>query len=375
MHFISPVKMSGTSAVSYDKSDGPSNEIATAINAMPEGKRKGEVARYTWGAEKTGYLSKISTMTAKVWDSKHSFRIEKPGWKWVGATPKTDISCRESKTKGKDEHMLIKLYKLPPGQRRTAKAGGSGNNLRMILHSNCFQENPGQWGRTLSFDNGKSELTAGHKTTLAGFTRTYQGDPSHGASAKNKIVLTGSASARGSKASNRKLSAARITAVRDELKSLGWDVTARIETVNQGEDKADQAKPDNKHDRTVRLDVKGTGQTTVAHEFGHSFGLRDEYAVKDKKGTPGDIMGTGGQTGLETGHSKLAKASGVKDGAIYENNENIMSVGNAVKPQHYATFWEALTKTTGNTDWQVGKPISKDKAKAEITPAKDKATK
>jgi hypothetical protein len=31
-------------------------------------------------------------------------------------------------------------------------------------------------------------------------------------------------------------------------------------------------------------------------------------------------------------------------GAVFENNDNIMALGNVVRPQHYATFHEALTR-------------------------------
>ena len=37
-----------------------------------------------------------------------------------------------------------------------------------------------------------------------------------------------------------------------------------------------------------------------------------------------------------------------------EHSDSIMSVGNAVKPQHYATFLAALKLVTGMDDWAFG---------------------
>jgi len=40
-------------------------------------------------------------------------------------------------------------------------------------------------------------------------------------------------------------------------------------------------------------------------------------------------------------------------GAVYENNDNIMSLGSTVRPQHYATFMQALREVSGINDWQI----------------------
>ena len=48
-----------------------------------------------------------------------------------------------------------------------------------------------------------------------------------------------------------------------------------------------------------------------------------------------------------------AQAQGLP-GAVREHSDSIMSVGNAVKPQHYATFLAALKLVTGMDDWAFG---------------------
>jgi len=40
-------------------------------------------------------------------------------------------------------------------------------------------------------------------------------------------------------------------------------------------------------------------------------------------------------------------------GAVTENTDSIMSLGNTVRPQHYATFHHALQETTGEK-WRYG---------------------
>jgi hypothetical protein len=53
----------------------------------------------------------------------------------------------------------------------------------------------------------------------------------------------------------------------------------------------------------------------------------------------------------------MARAIGA-GGAVAENNDGIMSLGNAVRPQHYATFGWALMQVTGINQWQVGRPAA-----------------
>jgi hypothetical protein len=39
---------------------------------------------------------------------------------------------------------------------------------------------------------------------------------------------------------------------------------------------------------------------------------------------------------------------------VFENTDSIMSVGNVVRPQHYATFHEALVNVTTPQGWHYG---------------------
>jgi hypothetical protein len=89
----------------------------------------------------------------------------------------------------------------------------------------------------------------------------------------------------------------------------------------------------------------GATQVVAAHEAGHMFGLEDEYTAPFTSVSAG-TLGTPTDPGL-------GAAQGLP-GAVRENTDSIMSVGNAVKPQHYAVFLEALKAVTGMVDWELG---------------------
>ncbi|HET6547243.1 MAG TPA: hypothetical protein VFG79_02220, partial [Solirubrobacter sp.] len=103
-------------------------------------------------------------------------------------------------------------------------------------------------------------------------------------------------------------------------------------------------------------------QNTLAHEFGHAFGLGDEYA-----GTPLVQAGPGvPNVGQDATHDNLVKkmvdAGGTPlKGAVCEPTDSIMSVGDVVRPQHYATFHAALTQITQpQGPWALGPPTGRN---------------
>ncbi len=79
----------------------------------------------------------------------------------------------------------------------------------------------------------------------------------------------------------------------------------------------------------------GGKQTGAIHEFGHIFGLDDEYANGD---------GIIDQSGLVKSMLKVDIAEGKHD--------TIMGSGNEFKKQHYVTFLEALRKIVKDDKWQ-----------------------
>ncbi len=92
----------------------------------------------------------------------------------------------------------------------------------------------------------------------------------------------------------------------------------------------------------------GDAQIIAAHEFGHAFGLGDQYATD----AGGFISGTGRATGSRSPHDdqtkKMTDSSGTNlGGSVNENNADIMSLGNKVSAQHYSMFHSALGEITG----------------------------
>ena len=141
----------------------------------------------------------------------------------------------------------------------------------------------------------------------------------------------------------------RIAAVRGFLAGIGFTgINERVSTDNEGEEGATE---DAEWRRVDLIVGSGEGQLVAAHEFGHVFGLGDEYVSKDKN-PGGSISGSGSAVGAAVAHDALAKAIGTS-GAIAENNDDIMSLGNTVRPKHYATFGWALAQLTGMDEWVV----------------------
>ena len=141
-------------------------------------------------------------------------------------------------------------------------------------------------------------------------------------------------------------------------------MVTRVSGTGVGETEAAGGEVD--QDRRVDIVIgSGGAQTTIAHEFGHAFGLGDEYA-----NTPLVSSGLGRDTGTpqmgdDATHDKLVKqmvdAGGTPlAGAVCEPTDSIMSVGNVVRPQHYATFHASLTEITGQNPWALGPPTGRN---------------
>jgi hypothetical protein len=179
---------------------------------------------------------------------------------------------------------------------------------------------------------------------IADFQR---GTPTGGA----PVTIIGHASATGSSEANERIARQRAENVAMFLRTQGDKIADYRITVQSEGDRGATADPEWR-----RVDIvvgDGRAQITMMHETGHMFGLDDEYSSPAGGFAPG--AGTGGAIGDPTGHAALAQAmGGGVQPAVYENNDNIMSVGNVVRPQHYATFHEALTNVTAPHSWHYG---------------------
>jgi len=273
-------------------------------------------------------------------------------------------------------HCQASIYKTPDadvfGANVAPGTAASATDQYLSLGSGQVTAQSHLLTQSVHFANNSSTLGPKARDTLKRWIISFQATPG---TTGNSIAITGHANTRGEKTvagheRNLQLSLDRAQSVETFLKttsvegSLLRNAETRINAVaGVGGGGAGEEAEWRKVDIVVG---SGQGQNIAAHEFGHMLGLSDEYAstpkrdaagniVKDTSGaavTRGLISGTGGDVGTATGHNELAKKMGL-GGSVHENNDNIMSLGSTILPQHYATFMEALHTVTGITDWKV----------------------
>ena len=218
----------------------------------------------------------------------------------------------------------------------------------------------------MTFGVNSSDVVGAQATTLQQVIDTFKGAEQPGRpgvadarSIQTPVVLTGHASATGTEEYNQALSDRRVDSVADFMARNGFvNVVTRVSGTGVGESEATGGEVE--QDRRVDIVVgSGGSQSTLAHEFGHAFGLGDEYA-----NTPLVSSGLGRGTGTpqmgdDATHDTLVKqmvdAGGTPlAGAVCEPTDSIMSVGDVVRPQHYATFHASLTEITAQSPWALG---------------------
>lgn len=351
--------------------------VANRATALPAAQRAAFIAQYQWqDSEKIPWLNQLENTVQTAWGGQFEFFINKPQWEWLGARVQVDIEVHEGDRTDKD-HLAINSIKTPPNENLYTHGGfsvtgggapGDAFDQTMTLASTDVGARPDTnfLHETVFFGHDSTALDAAAQTTLQrvitrfreAFTPAGAPDPRNNPA---KVVLEAHASAPGSETYNLDLARRRAEAVRDFLNNNGFtNVITRVSDDNRGEADANQSaatQADQAKDRRVDLIIDGGQRQVLAnHEFGHAFGLGDEYAVDPG---PGGIGGTGGPTGTPASHDAMARnmtdATGAHlPGAINQNNGGIMSLGNAVRPQHYATFHAALVELTDINEWALG---------------------
>ncbi len=319
---------------------------ANAINSLPLGRREAAVADWRWGeAEKGKFLQDFEKAIEDAWERRYQFHCTKQHWTDLGVDVNVRVEVHEGARAGQ-EHMQVTTYKVAPGaaagQIGVVRRTGSGpDDVEMRLNSSDATPRTDILLKTsASFGAGTDVLDTAGKNTAKGFAGWWAGGGAPICPACSKEVTELASSpinlhVQGSGPDPEKQADARFTNVVADLLAGGMtDAVARCVFHYDGE--GDQ----------VRFVVgNGEPQTVAAHEAGHMFGFDDEY---QKSNTPGDPLATGAP--VDPG---LAQAQGLP-GAVREHSDSIMSVGNAVKPQHYATFLAALKLVTGMDDWAFG---------------------
>jgi outer membrane protein OmpA-like peptidoglycan-associated protein len=402
MNFIDGMRITGNRVTATQAS---MNDSAVQINEMLSrlsGERRTralERVREGWlwtGAADPRITAWMATYRANVmgaWGSAGSgivFQGSRAGWETQLARVNLVVNTRNitSLAAGapipgpQPVHCQADIYKTPDrdlfGAQVTGGTPASGTASRT---SGLLELGSGQATTTgqshiltqsVFFANNSSTLNAEAREKLRKWIISFQATPG---TPGNSISITGRANTKGDtteagRLRNVDLSFDRATAVEHYLKTTSVegsllrnaasriDVIAGIGAAGAGEEA-----------EWRRVDIvvgSGQGQNIAAHEFGHMLGLDDEYAstpqrdaagniVHDPEGneeTRGLVSGTGGDVGTTSGHNQLARDMGL-GGSVHENNDNIMSLGSTIRPQHYAPFMSALHTVTGVNDWRV----------------------
>lgn len=249
-----------------------------------------------------------------------------------------------------------------------ARGKSEGHNNFMSLESDR-SDNPKAkvHKHSVFFENDKGVISDDQETSLDAFLA----DPSVLLQNPNGTVtvkLHGYASAGGTTDYNSKLTQKRLDKVSDKINtaasSKSVNIQQNITVANQTNNSDRLAEADLSSDpmaheedrwRQVYIIISHSGrggQNVVAHEFGHVFGLDDEY-VEVANGYNRPATATT-PTSL-AGHDQLAKNAGVATGAPVADDSRILSTGNNVQAEHYSTFADVLRILTGKP-WKINTP-------------------
>lgn len=305
--------------------------------------------RWRWqgDAEQRGWAAALRLAIEGIWSSVATgigFVLDKPGWPATQADITVVVEVDDAtgaqvvpgpQVPVTDRHLDMVVWKEPPDVVESAEGSGSRDNIHALMRLSSNSAT----GRT---DNPLVFLwdphgIAGHLSNVEGWAADHR---SAATALGSRAGVTGKvpdpAGQRISMIVRGPTAAGRSRDTVDLINAItrGCGDASRIHRVGE------LVGP-----RGAGLWVgDGRAQVTAAHEFGHLFGLADEYAQRGIR-SPGD----------QAGHSAQAAAMGPggPTGALVESNDNIMSEGRNVRPQHYAIFLDAIRKVTGLPEWRL----------------------
>lgn len=334
--------------------------LASRMNAIPVAVvRNALLARYQWTpAEQAPWLVRLESLIETTWGGRHSFFLNRPRWNWLGAEVRVDLDIGQ-RAKAATDHLVVEIYKTPPGESlrsfdisHEVGSGSTTDPADQTMRLASTTAGPKEYDllrQSVEFDYDSDALTGTAIATLNGFIARFNGAVGNAAHQEVRVEIVGHTSAAGSEHYNVDLSRRRAEAVRTHLERHGFANTAnRVHIRARGEAEADPTQPRRASDQRADLVVDGGGRmVTAAHEWGHAFGLDDEYVTGATR--VGDPVDHDAMT------RAMTDANGAHlPGAIKEHNGGIMSFGNEVRPQHYATFHHALASVTAQSPWALG---------------------
>ena len=374
------------------------DQLANMLNIMGnQALNTNIVSHYTWDSTgkdeaKEQFKNRIAESMG-IWENTGlEFYINRPGWEDITANLNVNIDVEEEGNLGdtadreaNSQHQQIQIYKAPDGNDfRTVRqevssairqyeedngmsigrvssyevrayvdgdtdsddyADDNAHNGSMSLSSRDLVNSQANVDSShlssrVWFDNNSSTLSEGYTAKIKRFIGGFKGEGT-GNIDDNKITLIGHSSSSGSSDYNEQLSQKRIDSVKTVIQGEGIaNFDDRIHESNQGETENGAYEDDDAYFRSVEIKIgSGERQNTVAHEFGHVFGLADEYEEDSRS------------AGDASGHDGLSQRMGTGR-ALVENNDGIISTGNEVRAQHYSPFVWTLRELTGKT-WLV----------------------
>jgi outer membrane protein OmpA-like peptidoglycan-associated protein len=320
--------------------------------------------QFTWTRdEQQNWKENALAQVIAIWSGRHTFYTQKACWQDTLPPVNVEIEIVERPATGAGKaHFVTTVNKWPtePGHRDSVTPpGAAADQSTARFHESGAEgiENPdsshfrrttasrARYGQvdtdnpgTIRFAQNVSDPSAADKTALRTFGATL-GAPDM---PPFPVTLTGHSSSEGASDLNMRLSEDRARNVSNEIVAGG--ATRQPQVVPVGEAGATPSPDWRRVDVTVG--AFEADQTTVAHEFGHMFGLRDEYPTPD---------GGSRDVGTPVGHSALAQALiPGQQPILARHTEDIMSNGEVVRPHHYVTFLEVLGVMTGTAgQWDI----------------------
>jgi outer membrane protein OmpA-like peptidoglycan-associated protein len=323
--------------------------------------------QFKWKPEEQAEWKENATAKVRdIWSGRYRFHIQRPCWERlppvdvaISIVPQAQMVRQGSGTAvgpgagGPHKVFWIRKYPTEPRGRRDGFSGGWELNLyeqgaegitnpdrtqhsvgtdRESRYKKVDESNP----RSINFALNEHEVTSEQKTALRKFGATLA-RPELPAF---PITVTGHASSDGPEQANLTLSERRARNVGKEI------VGAKTEPRAIGVGEKDAEPTPDWRFVDITVGKFESDQLTIAHEFGHMFGLGDEYPEEDRGRPPG----------AATSHSKLVKDVMDKE-ILARHDDSIMSVGEVVRPHHYVVFLDALVQltspTTNGRDWDV----------------------
>ncbi len=393
VHFIDPLHADGAGRAVA--SDPKYAKMATSVNRLPTDQRTAILPQFAWATaadERQDWIDQLKKSVQNTWSNQHAFHIHRPGWTWVGAQVAVHVNVAARTERNADDHVAIDAVKTPESEDLYSYGISSSvssmdaadpHDSTMQISSSDVAARPADILeiQNVYFATGSATLDAAGQEQVRKWARTFAGDPSNPASHAVKALIQGHTDSVGGTALNQELSERRLKHVVDLVRAAGFtNIDDRLTQEAKGKSQMVEHGQDNeasKWSRRVMLSIDHPegAQVLAAHEFGHVFGLGDQYATSDKAGNPTSVSGTGAQTGQAADHDGLTRnmldENGTAlSGSIYENNDGIMSGGNKVNAEHYSTFDAALRSLTSVSEWALGGPQARpDPATLDTPPA------